>query len=126
MTEWQYARLIVLYQGERTEVSSSWLRRTEVEVHDWTVEWYAGEESSVNQHTGTDAMHMDILNTWGQAGWEAVTALHSEHRFEYLLKRAESGDAGDRVTAAEVAAIHDELTAIRAELQEINAHLQNT
>jgi hypothetical protein len=100
MTEWRYGRLILIDHGERTEVREYrrfFTRYTEeVLVHDWTMDWHGPENSSVEQQTGTDTMYVDVLNLWAQAGWEVVTARHSEDgRYEYLLRRPIQDDGYD-------------------------------
>jgi hypothetical protein len=87
MTQWQYGRLIVLYQGERTEVRG-WLFKKEFQVQDWIIQWFGPREQSwAVQQPGTDAVPVEILNNFGQAGWEVTAAFHSDGRFEYVLKR---------------------------------------
>jgi len=94
MAEWQYARVIVRYEGVRTEVRRrGWLGTEESSVYDWSVTHFGPGDEPYGQYqqTGSDLVLVDVLNTWGQAGWEVITAFHSENRFEYLLKRADDG-----------------------------------
>jgi hypothetical protein len=90
MTRWQYASLVLSYQGEvRTTQKRRVLPDREVVGPVWAQVWHGPEgERDEGFLRGDASVPVALLNAYGSRGWEAVAVLsRSDETVEYLFKR---------------------------------------
>ena len=90
MIRWQYASLVLSYQGEvRTTQRRRLLPDREIVGPVWAQVWHGPDgERDEGYLRGDSSVPVALLNAYGASGWETVSVLaRSDQSIEYLFKR---------------------------------------